>query len=358
MMYVLFLVPVIIFVSGFLMYKNPPKNINVFVGYRTKKSMKNKNNWEKANKRCGELFIKSSVILTLISVVLCILNSLNILKLTENIISLITLLQLVPIVIVTFIVDKELGKKKNNKKKINISLIICIVLFGIFFIYKLFMLYKYTCVQIDFNKEKIFNEKVVISDKVDLSGDRLHFEEISFKNYFDEYKDSDGNSDIKVKYGNDGKIEKFYSISKEKQYIDILSLNSISLYTEEDSKINFDTDESMRRILKNNNIKDDIDFLRFIKDNYYIKSNILMSDSEIKNNFIINTFVEVALPAFESVSLVEGNLNGYIINLSGGNIKEIHLVNDGYRYVILLGGEDNVDEKFITKLLETISFTN
>ena len=78
MMYVLFLVPVIIFVSGFLMYKDPPKNINFFVGYRTKKSMKNKNNWEKANKRCGELFIKSSVILILISVVLCILNSLNI----------------------------------------------------------------------------------------------------------------------------------------------------------------------------------------------------------------------------------------------------------------------------------------
>ena len=33
-------------------------------------------------------------------------------------------------------------------------------------------------------------------------------------------------------------------------------------------------------------------------------------------------------------------LNGYIINLAGGNIKEIHLVNDGYRYVILLGGDE------------------
>ena len=58
------------------------------------------------------------------------------------------------------------------------------------------------------------------------------------------------------------------------------------------------------------------------------------------------------------VFLILNKTNGYIINLAGGNIKEIHLVNDGYRYVILLGGEDNVDEKFVTKLLETISFTN
>jgi len=61
----LFLVPVLMFIIGRRVRKNPPKEINNLVGYRTRRSMASQEAWDYANERLGELMIKSSL-LTLI----------------------------------------------------------------------------------------------------------------------------------------------------------------------------------------------------------------------------------------------------------------------------------------------------
>ncbi|NNJ31069.1 SdpI family protein [Lacrimispora defluvii] len=48
------LLPFIMIVIGHIFIKNPPKEINHLVGYRTTMSMKNKDTWEFAHHHCGK----------------------------------------------------------------------------------------------------------------------------------------------------------------------------------------------------------------------------------------------------------------------------------------------------------------
>ena len=50
------LIPFIMLIAGFLMWKRTPTEINPFVGYRTKRSMKNKDTWNFAHVLCGKLW--------------------------------------------------------------------------------------------------------------------------------------------------------------------------------------------------------------------------------------------------------------------------------------------------------------
>ena len=62
LMYVLFLcnllIPVVVIVTGRIMWKHYPKNINGLVGYRTTLSMKNMDTWKFAHNYCGKLWWK------------------------------------------------------------------------------------------------------------------------------------------------------------------------------------------------------------------------------------------------------------------------------------------------------------
>ena len=63
------LIPLIMLIAGYSMYKNPPKEINGFVGYRTAMSRKNKDTWAFAHNYCGKLWMKSGVILLIPTVI-------------------------------------------------------------------------------------------------------------------------------------------------------------------------------------------------------------------------------------------------------------------------------------------------
>ena len=58
------LIPTAMIVGGLLMYKKPPKDINCAVGYRTARSMKNKDTWKFAHDYCGRLWLKLGIILS------------------------------------------------------------------------------------------------------------------------------------------------------------------------------------------------------------------------------------------------------------------------------------------------------
>lgn len=57
------LMPLIMIIGGYYMYKNPPKEINDVMGYRTKRAKKNKDTWTFAHDCCGRLWIKLGLVL-------------------------------------------------------------------------------------------------------------------------------------------------------------------------------------------------------------------------------------------------------------------------------------------------------
>lgn len=63
------LIPVIMIIVGYLMYKHPPKKINAFYGYRTSRSMKNDETWKFAHDYCGRLWIKLGFVLIIPTII-------------------------------------------------------------------------------------------------------------------------------------------------------------------------------------------------------------------------------------------------------------------------------------------------
>lgn len=67
-MYVMTLcIPVVMIIAGYMMDRHTPKKINGVYGYRTARSMKNKETWEFAQHYCGKLWLKIGVVLLVIS---------------------------------------------------------------------------------------------------------------------------------------------------------------------------------------------------------------------------------------------------------------------------------------------------
>ena len=67
------LVPLLMFISGIIMWKHPPKDINKIIGYRTARSMKNTDTWNFAHNLCGKIWLIMGILmLTLSVIVLCL----------------------------------------------------------------------------------------------------------------------------------------------------------------------------------------------------------------------------------------------------------------------------------------------
>lgn len=62
-------IPGVMIVAGYHMYKYPPKEINGMIGYRTRMSRKSKETWMFAQDYCGRLWLKIGWILLTFSII-------------------------------------------------------------------------------------------------------------------------------------------------------------------------------------------------------------------------------------------------------------------------------------------------
>ena len=241
-------------------------------------------------------------------------------------------------------------------KKIIKIVILAIILLLLLLVYKIIMLNKYKSDKVEIDSSSIFNETLTITHSLDDSASqKIKMDGLIIKDYFTGYEKSE-DVDYYIKYDDAREVESYYYISSSKQYIELLNADSFVLYAEgDDSQKSFDTESNMKAILEKENIKNDVDFLKYIKENYYLKNNIFTCTKTMRNNFLINTFVEVSLPYFKNIVLLDGSVNGYIMNLNN-NIREIHLLNGDKQYIILLSGDELISNEFITQLLSTVEF--
>lgn len=77
MLFIAIVLPFIMFMSSFYFIAGGPKNINNVFGYRTGRSMINKDTWIFAHEYCGKLWLKVSIIFILASIVimLCLIKT-------------------------------------------------------------------------------------------------------------------------------------------------------------------------------------------------------------------------------------------------------------------------------------------
>lgn len=67
------LVPVIVIITGRMMWKHYPKNVNGLIGYRTTLSMRNIDTWKFANEYCGRLWYRIGILMLIFTIVIFLL---------------------------------------------------------------------------------------------------------------------------------------------------------------------------------------------------------------------------------------------------------------------------------------------
>ena len=96
--------PILMLVIGIVFQKHAPKEINGFIGYRTRRSMQSQEAWDYANKRMGEIWLALGVILLVVSIPLTLLFA-------ENGLTIAMIAQVVALILSIIPVEVELKAK-------------------------------------------------------------------------------------------------------------------------------------------------------------------------------------------------------------------------------------------------------
>lgn len=273
-------------------------------------------------------------------------------------------------------IDYADTKIKRNKVKwilIVFLFFISIVMFS-FCTYKSVLLFKYKAPisnnynelmsMLTLDEEIKIYKKPLENDKYFIDGD------IKFRNDFSDYEktfDSIAGSTRTVNYtkkDNVGNVVSSFTYGIYYQLIDAFSEDKVTFFceTDKDNK-NFFSTESMfnsadrKYFLLKNDINDDVDLLKFVKKNYYLKSNIFSSKREIQENYAFNLFVDVVLPANKdsSTDIISGDYNGYMYktNTDKGLVINANIIRNDKLYSFMFSGS-NITYEYVIDFLSTL----
>ena len=114
------IIPALMIIFGKYYIKKAPKNINHFVGYRTTRSMKNKETWNFAHNYMGKLWYKYGIVLFVISAALMLLTMGQDEDAVGGLAAIITTVQVFVMIVPGVLTEKALkenfdeeGKRKN-----------------------------------------------------------------------------------------------------------------------------------------------------------------------------------------------------------------------------------------------------
>ncbi len=258
-------------------------------------------------------------------------------------------------------------KKKVNKitKKvliITISLIIVLLLLGIYFGYKGYNLYIYNMSNFTDQKYDQFIKGLQVKNTITVNSIKLNeeeyltFNDIKIKNDFKEFKkvDNPNNSNDFVRYSLYDENEKSVAhiwMGKTETYTNIFKSN-LDIFVDDKQ---FETTIKERvKLLEDNNITNDIELFKYITENKLSNNNIFTSIKDMKNNYAIQYLTLVALPTTDNITLINGDYIGYILNMKNG-IKEINILTNNKRYVFTIIGKDYFTNEKINELLNTLT---
>ena len=262
---------------------------------------------------------------------------------------------------------KKKNKKRNNKRIIIITIIsLVVLLLG----YKLFMYYKYTCEKPEGIEEVIAglkNSKTIkISKKVLPENEYVTKKHFKMKNIMDGYILDESNITTSIDIYRkeiDGKssVIQFGADEESFQLVDAFVEDDITIYGDYGLFKGSINDADRKGFLEKNNIKNDIDFYKFVADNYYLESNIFTDIKTLKQNYAFNLFVSIAVPKIAGWTILEGDINGYIMNVGTKDdisVFHITIIDNGKRYGILTNDPRFKDESFVIDLISTIEIVD
>lgn len=254
-------------------------------------------------------------------------------------------------------------KRKNNKKKLIIITIIILILWLIF---KSIML---VLCSIDINNYTDITKGLKNRDEITITNKSLADDEyfiignLKMKNIMDGYKIDDINSPQKYIKEINGKKSIINFISDVEKNTTIVNsfkskTKNIGIYGEKNKVLDIYYLADRKGFLLENNIENDIDFYKFVGDNYPIKNTLFTSIKKMMQNYAFNYCVNIAVPKIESMTIIKGDLEGYIFEVgSNNNIKtyQITILDNDKQYGFSTNDSRFKDKDFMIDVISTIN---
>ncbi len=245
------------------------------------------------------------------------------------------------------------------KKKI--ILIISFILLILYFGYKGFNLYYYNINQITTQDFETFVEQFNISDTINLkhkdieSNDYFQYKNIKIRNDFKDFEQLELNTNVDnsspklVLKDKTNNTSKAFWMGIADTYVYLAKADK-TLYGTNDNRI---TNTNLTSILEKNNIHNDIELLNYLSNQKYVKNNIFTSVKKMKENYTIQFMMSVMMPTMNSITLINGDYEGYIFNLKD-NMKEVSILKNNKRYTFMFISDTTLTKEYLTDILSTI----
>lgn len=253
------------------------------------------------------------------------------------------------------------ANKKVKIAKIKSLLFILLTIIMIFLFYKSYFLIKYNVEPLKKNEyNEIINglknqNEMIIYKKTINDDEYITLNEIKIRNDFNNYTfiQSDNNFEGNkfYLYDNENNIKTSFWVSNLNTLIETFTNDELDFFGNiKENKFN---NADRKYFLLKNDINNDIDFLNYIMNNYYIKNNLFTSTRNIKENYALNSYIKVILQKMNSLTIIKGDYEGYIFNYQD-NLREVNILKNNKRYVFTFIGSDITNDNYIKDILSTL----
>ncbi len=249
------------------------------------------------------------------------------------------------------------NKIKKSKVKYIVGSVLSVLLIGVlsFLLYKGSLLFMYRERVAYEQNDSEFLEGIKITDKKTvykktISEDKyLVIDDMKIENKVSAYEKTEPTPGFirYVKKDNDGTHS--FSMGSTENYIDIFSSDDTLMIADYDFGQFSSADR--RYFLLRNDINNDLDFLKYIGENGFKKSNLFTNEREIKENYAYKLFVRTVFPYCKDIVELTGDYQGFIFEID--KFKEAHIFRNGKTYIVQVSGELHNDDKFY-ELLSTL----
>lgn len=187
--------------------------------------------------------------------------------------------------------------------------------------------------------------------KVETTGNKLNvLNTIYIRNDFEGFRKTQDNQKFQkyVKASNDN-LEIAFWAGTDKQYIELFN-NGTQVSS---STLKYFDKLDIDRIYKRNNIKNDVDLIKWVVENSNKRTNLLTSINHMKDYYFIQGFLKLILPYQDlvNVSIIDGEYEGFVYNRA--TLKEFHIIKNDKAYIFDFVNSDYFNTQYILELLGT-----
>ena len=178
--------------------------------------------------------------------------------------------------------------------------------------------------------------------------------QMKIKNYLQDFEagDSDTNYEYYLLYDDTNKITAAFMMGQfETQIHNIKNYDESSYYYEFNHFPLYISNLLRDYYLNKNNIKDDVDLIKYIRERKKEDGRFLTPIVKIKENYFFN-FVETNLPSLDNITYIEGDLNGYMYETD--TFKQACIIKNNKLYCLTFYKLDYFTEDKIEDILRSL----